>query len=79
MMRMEVTTEVPLVGGAADGQVVTVELDVNGRPPLTHHYLSDGGLAQADIYELEGVAGQGPPWRYRWRGRGAIPGGTPPT
>ncbi|MFC6022740.1 hypothetical protein ACFP2T_42120 [Plantactinospora solaniradicis] len=61
-------TEIPLVGGAADGGTVVVDLDVHGRPPLTHHHLVDGGLAGAEIYELESVLGDGPPWLYRWRG-----------
>lgn len=60
--------EIPLVGGSADGEVVLVELDTTGRPPLTHHHLGPNGLAEADIYELEAVDGAGPPWRYAWRG-----------
>ncbi len=60
--------EIPLVGGLADGSAITVELDVNGRPPLTHHHLGAGGLAEAGIYELERVTGEEPPWLYRWRG-----------
>jgi hypothetical protein len=64
---MESTAEVPLVGGVADGDTITVELDPHGRPPITHHHLLDGGLAQAEIYELETVAGDGPPWVYRCR------------
>lgn len=65
---MEVSTEIPLVGGVADGSTVIVDLDVHGRPPLTHHHLVDGGLARAEIYELEAVRDEGPPWVYRWRG-----------
>lgn len=65
---MEVSTEIPLVGGVADGDTVVVDLDVHGRPPLTHHHLVDGGLARAEIYELETTRGEGPPWVYRWRG-----------
>jgi hypothetical protein len=65
---MELTAEVPLVGGVADGDLVTVELDPHGRPPLTHHHLGDGGLAEAEIYELSAVVGEGPPWVYKWRG-----------
>ncbi|MEN3613403.1 MULTISPECIES: hypothetical protein [unclassified Plantactinospora] len=65
---MEATTEIPLVGGVGDGGSVIVDLDVHGRPPLTHHHLIDGGLARAEIYELEAVVGEGPPWLYRWRG-----------
>ncbi len=37
---MEAIVEIPLVGGAADGSAITVELDVNGRPPLTHNTIS---------------------------------------
>ncbi|MFY1687073.1 hypothetical protein [Plantactinospora sp. WMMB782] len=66
---MEGSTEIPLVGGVGDGGTVLVDLDVHGRPPLTHHHLIDDGLAQAEIYELEAAdTGEGPPWRYRWRG-----------
>jgi len=65
---MEATTEIPLIGGAADGGTVIVDLDVHGRPPLTHHHLGDGGLAGAEIYELESAPGPGTPWVYRWRG-----------
>ncbi|WP_341717060.1 hypothetical protein QQG74_24425 [Micromonospora sp. FIMYZ51] len=62
------TVEIPLVGGSADGQHVTVELDPNGRPPLTHHHLGPAGLAEADIYELESIDASGQQWCYRWRG-----------
>ncbi|AVT33580.1 hypothetical protein C6361_33690 [Plantactinospora sp. BC1] len=65
---MEGSTEIPLVGGAGDGGTVAVELDVHGRPPLTHHHVVDGGLAGAEIYELEAAPEEGPPWLYRWRG-----------
>ncbi|MFC3500637.1 hypothetical protein ACFOOK_06605 [Micromonospora krabiensis] len=65
---MASTVEIPLVGGVADGQTVTVELDSNGRPPLTHHHLGPQGLAEAQIYELESVADGGSDWRYCWRG-----------
>lgn len=64
---MASTVEITLVGGSFDGETITVELDSNGRPPLTHHHLPDG-LAEAEIYELESVTGDGPPWIYRWRG-----------
>ncbi len=64
---MASTVEIPLVGGAADGQTVTVELDPNSRPPLTHHHVGDGGLAEAEIYELESVT-ETDGWRYCWRG-----------
>ncbi|MBO4207525.1 hypothetical protein [Micromonospora echinofusca] len=65
---MASTVEISLVGGSADGETVMVELDSNGRPPLTHHHLGPAGLAEAEIYELESVAGQGTTWIYRWRG-----------
>lgn len=65
---MEATTEIPLVGGVADGGRVIVDLDVHGRPPLTHHHLVDGTLVGAEIYELESTPGGEPPWRYQWRG-----------
>ncbi|MGW1057819.1 hypothetical protein [Micromonospora rubida] len=65
---MAATVEIPLAGGTADGQAVTVELDSNGRPPLTHHHLGEHGLAEAEIYELESVAEAGRGWLYRWRG-----------
>ncbi|GLY20825.1 hypothetical protein [Micromonospora sp. NBRC 101691] len=64
---MASTAEIPLVGGAFDGETVTVELDPNGRPPLTHHHLGAAGLANAEIYELESAEGE-PAWRYCWRG-----------
>ncbi|MFB9236110.1 hypothetical protein ACFFWC_11215 [Plantactinospora siamensis] len=61
------TTRVRLADGPADGEMINVELDTTGRPPLTHHWLGEGGLAHADIYELESAAGaEG--WIYRWRG-----------
>ncbi|AEB46606.1 MULTISPECIES: hypothetical protein [Micromonospora] len=66
---MAATVEIPLVGGSADGQLVTVELDPNDRPPLTHHHVGSGGLAEADIYELESIDAQAQQWCYRWRGQ----------
>ncbi|MDG4756735.1 hypothetical protein [Micromonospora sp. WMMD710] len=62
------SVQILLVGGTADGQTVTVELDTNGRPPLTHHHLGSGGLAQAQIYELENAREESREWRYRWTG-----------
>lgn len=64
---MASSATIPLVGGPADGEVVTVELDVRGRPPLTHHRVHGEGLSGADVYELESVAGQPTRWLYRWR------------
>jgi hypothetical protein len=68
---MASTVQIPLVGGAADGETVTVELDSNGRPPLTHHHLGPEGLAAAQIYELQTDEPQGHPWIYTWRGPAA--------
>ncbi|MCF0096637.1 MULTISPECIES: hypothetical protein [unclassified Micromonospora] len=65
---MASSVQILLVGGAADGQTVTVELDTNGRPPLTHHHIGSGGLAQAQIYELESAREESREWRYRWTG-----------
>lgn len=65
---MASTVQIPLVGGAADGDTVTVELDSNGRPPLTHHHLGPAGLAEAQIYELESDDAHDRPWVYTWRG-----------
>ncbi|HEY0698697.1 MAG TPA: hypothetical protein VGD43_12910 [Micromonospora sp.] len=65
---MASTAQVPLEGGMADGEFVTVELDPHGRPPLTHHHIGARGLAHAEIYELEMVDGREPPWVYRSRG-----------
>ncbi len=67
---MASTVEIPLVGGTADGERVTVELDSNGRPPLTHHHLGPEGLAGAEIYELESHEGDRP-WEYTYRGPAA--------
>ncbi|MGW0436364.1 hypothetical protein ACWDV4_27920 [Micromonospora sp. NPDC003197] len=65
---MAPNVEIPLVGGAADGETVTVELDPNGRPPLTHHHVGAGGLTDTEIYELETMDGDDPPWQYEFRG-----------
>ncbi|WP_410811185.1 hypothetical protein [Micromonospora sp. 067-2] len=65
---MASSVQILLVGGAADGQSVTVELDSNDRPPLTHHHLGSGGLAEAQIYELESAREEDREWRYRWTG-----------
>ncbi|MET8066036.1 hypothetical protein ACFYON_16450 [Micromonospora sp. NPDC005686] len=65
---MASSVQIPLVGGAADGETVTVELDGNGRPPLTHHHLGAQGLAEAQIYELESDDQPGQEWVYAWRG-----------
>ncbi|MFG2051157.1 hypothetical protein ACGFIW_27460 [Micromonospora sp. NPDC048935] len=65
---MASSVRILLVGGSADGQTITVELDSNGRPPLTHHHLGSGGLAGAQIYELETAHEEAREWRYRWTG-----------
>ncbi|ATO17077.1 hypothetical protein O7600_10705 [Micromonospora sp. WMMA1998] len=65
---MASSVHIPLVGGTADGETVTVELDSNGRPPLTHHHLGPGGLAEAQIYELESGDRPDHEWVYTWRG-----------
>lgn len=65
---MASTVQIPLVGGTADGETVTVELDSNGRPPLTHHHIGPEGLAHAQIYELESGDQRGREWVYAWRG-----------
>ncbi|MEV4657791.1 hypothetical protein [Micromonospora sp. NPDC049301] len=65
---MASSVQILLVGGTADGESVTVELDSNGRPPLTHHHLGSGGLAGAQIYELESAGEDARDWRYRWTG-----------
>jgi hypothetical protein len=61
------SADVPLVDGPADGTVLTVELDPTGRPPLTHHHITDRGLRRVEMYELETVAGREDRWIYRWR------------
>jgi hypothetical protein len=68
---MASTVQIPLVGGTADGETVTVELDSNGRPPLTHHHLGPEGLAHAQIYELQTDDQREGTWLYTWRGPAA--------
>jgi hypothetical protein len=66
--------EVPAVGGPVDGRDLSVLLDEDGFPPLTLDqnwlWVEYGGeLLDADVdgmYELEPVAGSGPPFVYRW-------------
>ena len=68
--------EVPLFGGPLDGRDIDVEVDEDGVPP---DWLSEtllwfafgGDLLDRDLdgrYELEPVAGSGPPWVYVWIG-----------
>ncbi|MEU1838638.1 hypothetical protein [Micromonospora chersina] len=68
---MASTMQIPLIGGTADGETVTVELDSNGRPPLTHHHLGSEGLAHAQIYELQSDDEHAREWVYTFRGPAA--------
>ncbi|MEU4478847.1 hypothetical protein AB0F68_12390 [Micromonospora sp. NPDC023966] len=68
---MASTVQIPMVGGTADGETVTVELDSNNRPPLTHHHIGPEGLAHAQIYELESDDQRDRGWVYTWRGPAA--------
>ncbi|OKI49341.1 hypothetical protein [Micromonospora sp. CB01531] len=66
--------DVPAVGGPVDGRNLMVPLDDDGLPPETIDqswlWVEYGGeLLDADVdgaYELEPVAGAGPPWLYLW-------------
>jgi hypothetical protein len=66
--------EIPLVGGPVDGRSIDVDVDEDGHPPAalgqTDLWVTWGSeLLDADLsgrYELEAVAGFGPPWLYRW-------------
>jgi hypothetical protein len=66
--------DVPLAGAPLDGRDIDVEVDDDGFPPdrLTETLLwfSYGSellnLDLAGRYELEPVAGAGPPWAYVW-------------
>ncbi len=68
--------DVPLFGGPLDGRNIDVELDDDGVPPgwLPETWLwfgFAGELLDQDLagrYELEPVAGAGPPWLYAWIG-----------
>jgi hypothetical protein len=81
--------EVPCVGGPVDGRTLTVPVNDAGVPPqeIDENWLwveFGGELLDVDVdgvYELEPVAGTGPPWLYRWApqagniaGPGAEPG-----
>jgi hypothetical protein len=71
--------DIPCVGGPVDGRVADVDVNDDGLPPdvlpeswLWPAYGSE--LLDADLdgrYELEPVAGFGPPWLYVWAPRGA--------
>jgi hypothetical protein len=66
--------DVPLFGGPLGGRDIDVEIDDDGFPPeqlsetaLWFAYGSE--LLDHDLsgrYELEPVAGPGPPWLYVW-------------
>lgn len=66
--------DVPLIGGPVHGRTAHVDVDDDGLPPevLTESWLwltYGSELLDADVtgmYELEPVAGIGPPWLYRW-------------
>lgn len=66
--------EIPAVFGPVDGRDLSVSVYVDGYPPLTSDrnwlWVEYGGeLLDADVagvYELELVAGFGPPWVCRW-------------
>lgn len=65
---------VPLIGGPVAGREADVPLDDEQWPPPTLDqtwlWTTFGSeLIDADVggvYELETVAGTGPPWLYRW-------------
>jgi hypothetical protein len=76
--------EIPCLGGPVDGRSVFVPVDDEGVPPaaidqgwLWTEY--GGELLDADmagVYELEPIAGRGPPWVYSWiRAAGSQPPG----
>ena len=66
--------DVPCVGGPVDGRSLLVPVDEDGVPPdvIDQNWLwveFGGELLDADmagVYELEPVAGVGPPWIYVW-------------
>ncbi|MEU9738872.1 hypothetical protein AB0E12_06730 [Micromonospora chersina] len=66
--------EVPAVGGPVDGRSLLVSVNDTGLPPesIGQEWLwveYGGELLDADVdgvYELEPVAGAGPPWVYIW-------------
>jgi hypothetical protein len=71
--------EIPAVGGPVDGRSLTVPLDDDGQPPdvldQTWLWVEYGGELldedTAGVYELEFVAGGGPPWVYLWAPTGS--------
>ena len=68
------TVGVPLIGGPVHGRLADVPVDDDRYPPAvldqTWLWTTYGSeLLDADVagsYELEPVAGTGPPWLYRW-------------
>jgi hypothetical protein len=66
--------DVPCVGGPVDGRSLLVPVDEDGVPPdvIDQNWLwveFGGELLDADVvgfYELESIAGAGPPWIYVW-------------
>jgi hypothetical protein len=72
---MRETADVRFVGGPIDGRSADVDLNDDGlpQPNLPQSWLWEtygSELLNADVngvYELEPVAGAGPPWLYRWR------------
>lgn len=66
--------DIPLMGGPLDGRDIDVEVDEEGMPPesLSETWLwftYGSALLDDDLggrYELEPVAGAGPPWLYVW-------------
>lgn len=66
--------DVPLFGGPLDGREIDVEVDDDGVPPgwlveSALWFAFGSELIDDDLrgrYELEPVAGAGPPWLYTW-------------
>lgn len=68
---MDVTADIPLVGGPGDGQSITVPVDEDGMPPAyaVAFVLRDDSPRVEGTYTLEPVAGGiGPPWLYQYSG-----------
>ena len=68
--------DIPLVGGPLDGREIDVEVDDDGLPaehlPEAWLWFAYGSELLDKVltgrYELEPVAGSGPPWLYMWVG-----------
>jgi hypothetical protein len=75
---VEDRVDLPLLGGPVHGHLADVPLLDDGSPPpaLDQAWLwttFGSELLDADVegtYELEPVAGRGPPWLYIWVARG---------